>query len=150
MTIQHLHLVIRAETYKDINLEKSLLSEIFLNKTLDQLIEDIDMQVVLPARATYVGTEGNEGYTGNAGLETSHVAYHIWDKQKLIQFDLYTCGCLGEPEILKILQWIQEVVGSMKVINVLYMDRAKGFDILYEGSFLDNTIDIVAEIVGLS
>lgn len=148
--IKHLHLIIRATTYKEINLPESAESMSKLNTSLAGLIEDIGMKAVMLPRAVYVGAEGNEGYTGNAGLETSHVAYHVWDKQNLIQFDLYTCGSLDEDKIFTCLKWIEYIVGTLSNVVVLLLDRASRVEILYEGTFLDRTLENIAEVVGFS
>ncbi len=137
--IQHKHVIIRAETkfapHQHIEIEKHL------NFTIERLIKDIGMKVVLPARSIWVGTDGNEGYTGNAGLETSHFAYHIWNSPEkgivmhpeakaLFQVDLYTCGCLGEAEIEKIIKWIDK--WSIVAIETVLLDRANGIQDVHD------------------
>lgn len=107
--IQHKHLFIRAETIHS----PDALAGTELNDNVDSLIRDIGMKIVLPARCHYVTAEGNEGWTGQAGLETSHLTYHIWDnpdpkllvapKLKLWQMDVYTCGCMGRFEVVAVL-----------------------------------------------
>ena len=113
--IQHKHIIMRAEIKNPP--EKSILNSRILNKEINKLIKAIGMKVVLPARCAYVEAEGNEGYTGQAGLETSHIAYHIWNKPDksimtvgggLLQMDIYTCGCLGLKEYVILLDWIDE------------------------------------------
>lgn len=128
--IQHKHVIIRAETASAP--DKSLFNEELLNSTIEQLIVDIGMKVVLPARCVWVGQEGNEGYTGQAGLETSHIAYHIWNNpdenilldagNALFQLDLYTCGCLGSEQIVKIVEWVDSV-WKVKVLDLVLIER---------------------------
>jgi len=129
--ILHKHLLIRAECLN--SPARALESEESLNSSIDNLIGDINMKVVLPARCFYVGEKGNEGYTGQAGLETSHIAYHIWDKPEkhlltkdgsvsLFQFDLYTCGCLGADEIIKVVKWINQF--NINHLELKLIDRA--------------------------
>ncbi|CAB4212574.1 S-adenosylmethionine decarboxylase family, prokaryotic [uncultured Caudovirales phage] len=129
--ILHKHLLIRAECLT--SPKQSYEAERSLNSSIDNLIGDIHMKVVLPARCTYVGEKGNEGYTGQAGLETSHIAYHIWDAPDknllnnelsvaLLQFDLYTCGCLGIDEIIKVLNWIDQF--NITYLELKLIDRA--------------------------
>lgn len=128
--ILHKHVIIRAETA--FAPEKSEFVEQALNRTIEQLIKDINMKVVLPARCVWVGQEGNEGYTGQAGLETSHIAYHIWNKPDraimnskaacLFQLDLYTCGCLCDEEIAKIVGWVN--IWEIVDLEVKVFDRA--------------------------
>lgn len=130
--VLHKHLIIRAECLHFP--PKSIQSETSLNSSIDNLIGEIGMKVVLPARCIYVGKCGNEGYTGQAGLETSHIAYHIWDvlpddiknrddSKSLIQLDLYTCGTLTTPKILKVIDWVNQF--NITGLEIIVMDRAK-------------------------
>lgn len=135
--IQHKHLLLRAET-KDAPQHHDF-EELDLNRSIAKLIEDIGMKVVLSPRCVWVGQEGNEGYTGQAGLETSHIAYHIWNKpdaeimqcpdSSLFQLDVYTCGCLDEQEIIKVVQWIDDN-WQIKDLELQVFDRAITFELL--------------------
>jgi S-adenosylmethionine/arginine decarboxylase-like enzyme len=130
--IQHKHLLLRAEIQNPP--KKSKANELMLNTKMEELIAAIGMKTVLPARCVYVGTEGNEGYTGQAGLETSHLAYHIWNKPDkkltstdnagLLQMDIYTCGCLGKKERMIIRKLVDDMFGILKYEEV-HFDRAK-------------------------
>ncbi len=136
--IQHKHVIIRAETkfapHQHIEIEKHL------NVTVERLIKQIGMKVVLPARAVWVGSDGNEGYTGQAGLETSHFTYHIWNKpeegilqwsdaRSLFQVDLYTCGCLDDEQIDMIIAWINK--WSIVSLDTMYLDRSRELKQIY-------------------
>src|SRR5687767_310052 len=137
--ILHKHLLIRAEI--ESAPDQSEHEELFLNESIRKLIHDINMKVVLEPRCIWVGEKGNEGYTGQAGLETSHIAYHIWnapdveimqDKDSgLIQLDLYTCGCLNEEEIIKVVHWVDDSFG-IKDLEMQVLDRAITFDLLHD------------------
>lgn len=133
--INHKHVIIRAET--KFAPEHNEYDKDFLNKSLSQLIEDIGMKVVLEPRAAWVGSENNEGWTGQAGLETSHVAYHIWNSPEpgliseesncLFQLDLYTCGCMSHEQIQKVVEWVD--FWSIVEIDIITIDRATGLNI---------------------
>ena len=131
--IQHRHLIIRAEIRYP--LVHCGISDVYINHRLRQLIQDIGMKVVLAPRCVWVGEPGNEGYTGQAGLETSHITYHIWnnpdkkimqnkDASALLQMDVYTCGCLGKRQEKIIKKWVDDVFGIV-VYESLLLDRAK-------------------------
>lgn len=128
--ILHKHIIVRAvgNSY----LSESPENERFINKTIEKLIRDINMKVILPARSHYVSALDNEGYTGNAGLETSHFAYHLWDKRNLLQVDLYTCGCLGVSEMEKVLTWMEGLIGHLQQIDILVLDRNTGIEQLVQ------------------
>lgn len=140
--IQHKHLIIRAEInlppVENIMYKKGFAyvddrTVAWLNKSMEELIKAIGMKVVLPARAVWIGELGNEGYTGQAGLETSHLTYHIWnnpereimftDAPGLLQFDLYTCGCLNEAEERFILDKLDKMFQFVHAQKLL-LDRA--------------------------
>ena len=128
--IQHKHIMIRAECKRAPH--DTLEGKMELNTSISQLILSLGMKIALPARCIYIGEEDNEGYTGNIGLSTSHAAYHWWDTPdpkmltykgaSLIQFDLYTCGCLDNEGVMKCLQWIDK--WDILAIEVAYLDRA--------------------------
>ncbi len=84
------------------------------------LIKDIGMKIMFGPEVRYVRTEGNEGLTAVAIIETSHVALHVWDKQDppLLQLDVYTCGPF-KPEV--VLQAIKEFIPTK--IQWKYLDR---------------------------
>lgn len=131
--IQHKHLLLRAECKRFPGNTEQEQNQ--LNADIEDLISLIGMKTILPARCYYVGADGNEGWTGQAGLETSHIAYHIWNKPdpkimsnedaSLIQLDVYTCGCLGEKQIKDIIRFINKF-GIIKV-EFEVIDRAKSF-----------------------
>ena len=83
--------------------------------------------------AAYVNTPGNQGVTAIVGIETSHIAFHIWDEEMpaRLQFDLYTCGPL-DKEIV-----INKVKERFAVVSADYriFDRETGFVLLEEGTF---------------
>ena len=93
----HQHLLIRAFV------NNPPVEEDILNKWMTELVEDIGMKVVVPAKSKYVDAVGNEGLTGSINIETSHMAIHIWSEQKpaRIEMDVYSCSCFEEGTILK-------------------------------------------------
>jgi len=84
------------------------------------LVEAIGMKRLIEPQAVYVEAVGNKGMTSCVLIETSHIAWHVWDEQTpgLLQFDLYTCGDLNPDQVLSI---VKEFFGlttySMKVFN---------------------------------
>jgi len=73
---------------------------------LHSLVLDIDMKIILGPYAFYVEKEGNRGITGFVGIETSHIAVHVWDEQSpaSVQFDLYTCSSLPMGKVMNALK----------------------------------------------
>ena len=92
---------------------------------LKNLVERIDMKIIQGPFSSYVDKPGNRGLTAIVMIETSHIAFHIWDEEDpgLMQFDLYTCGKLNLPSVLLALG------EEFKIISLDYnlFDREKGF-----------------------
>ena len=92
---------------------------------LQKLVERIDMKIIKGPFASYVDKPGNRGLTAIVMIETSHIAFHIWDEADpgLMQFDLYTCGELNLPSVLL------AIGEQFKIISMDYnlFDRENGF-----------------------
>ena len=95
---------------------------------LKDLVDRIDMKIAAGPISKYVDMPGNEGVTAAVSVETSHIAFHIWEKldPMIIQFDLYTCG---ELDYIDVLDYFSDTFG---VVNMewQYLDRKDGFKIL--------------------
>jgi S-adenosylmethionine/arginine decarboxylase-like enzyme len=120
--IKHLHLMVRAEITKPIETEE------YAKEWLEELVERIDMQIAAGPISKYVSMPGNEGVTAAVSVETSHIAFHIWEKldPMILQFDLYTCG---ELKHLEVLGHLIDTFG-IKNMEWQYLDRASGFEII--------------------
>jgi S-adenosylmethionine/arginine decarboxylase-like enzyme len=83
-------------------------SEEELNTWLTELVHDIDMKIVVPARSAYVSVEGNAGLTGSVNIETSHIAVHIWceESPNRVEMDVYSCKDFKIETVLnKLKEW---------------------------------------------
>lgn len=60
---------------------------------LRELVDIVEMQILMDARAIYCEDLGNEGVTGVVGLTTSHASFHSWHAapEPFINIDLYSC-----------------------------------------------------------
>jgi S-adenosylmethionine/arginine decarboxylase-like enzyme len=84
------------------------------------LVEAIGMKRLIEPQAVYVEAAGNKGMTSCVLIETSHIAWHVWDEQipGLLQFDLYTCGDLVPDQVLGIVKdFFGLTTYSMKVFD---------------------------------
>ena len=133
----HKHLLINAKVNNPMNSEDKAID------FLQRLVERIDMKIIKGPFASYVDKPGNRGLTAIVMIETSHIAFHIWDEQDpgLVQFDLYTCGKLNLAEVLLALG------ETFNVINLDYQlfDRENGFVLEQSGSYPDK-YDMLVEI----
>jgi S-adenosylmethionine/arginine decarboxylase-like enzyme len=117
--IYHKHLLVNAKVRNPINTEQEGID------FLTNLVNKIDMKIIKGPFASYVDKEGNKGLTAIVMIETSHIAFHIWDEvdPALVQFDLYTCGQLELDKVLAIFKETFDV----QVLDFVLFDREHGF-----------------------
>jgi S-adenosylmethionine/arginine decarboxylase-like enzyme len=123
--IQHKHVIINAKVKKPI--KELHVAERFLN----DLVTTIRMKPLIRPICRYVETEGNRGMTGAILIETSHIAFHVWDEEKpaKLRFDLYTCGEMNEKLVLKFVHRQFDIVDG----DWMLLDREVGNVIIAEG-----------------
>jgi S-adenosylmethionine/arginine decarboxylase-like enzyme len=126
VSVQHKHILINAQITDPLDTYQEAID------FLDDLVESIGMKKLMGPLAAYVNTPGNQGVTAIVGIETSHIAFHIWDEEMpaRLQFDLYTCGPLDKDIV------INKVKERFGVISADYriFDRETGFVLLEEGT----------------
>jgi S-adenosylmethionine/arginine decarboxylase-like enzyme len=117
--IYHKHLLVNAKVTNPVKSEAQGI------EFLTNLVDKIDMKIIKGPFASYVNKEGNRGLTGIVMIETSHIAFHIWDEVRpgLVQFDLYTCGELDLQKVLSIFKETFEVAS----LEYILFDRENGF-----------------------
>jgi S-adenosylmethionine/arginine decarboxylase-like enzyme len=117
--IFHKHLLVNAKVNNPIQNEDEAID------FLTRLVSEIDMKIIKGPFAHYVDKPGNKGLTAIVMIETSHIAFHIWDEQEpgMLQFDLYTCGSLDVEKALSILN----ERFSIEHIDWVLVDREDGF-----------------------
>lgn len=127
--IYHKHLLVNAKIKNPINTEQQGI------EFLTNLVNQIDMKIIKGPFASYVDKEGNKGLTAIVMIETSHIAFHIWDEidPGLIQFDLYTCGQL---ELNKVINIFKDTFNLVEMDYVLF-DRENGFVVEQSGREAD-------------
>jgi len=93
-----------------------------------ELVGFLDMKIVQGPFATYIDIEGNRGLTSVVMIETSHIAFHIWDEQDpaLIQLDIYTCGSLDINQTLDFL----ETYFNFTSLEYIVYDREHGLNLI--------------------
>ena len=92
---------------------------------LTELVDAIDMKIVQGPFASYIEAEGNRGLTASVMIETSHIAFHVWDETEpaLLQFDLYTCSTL---DAMAVINKIHEFM-DMKSYRYMVLERGEDF-----------------------
>jgi S-adenosylmethionine/arginine decarboxylase-like enzyme len=126
MSVEHKHILINARV------NNSLASTEDAVSFLKDLVDRVGMKILMGPHATYVDAPGNRGVTAIVGIETSHIAFHVWDEEQpaRLQFDLYTCGALDKDIVL------QAVNRKFDIVSADYRiyDRETGFVLLEEGT----------------
>jgi len=132
LMIYHKHLLVNAKISNPVKSEAQGI------EFLTNLVDKIDMKIIKGPFASYVNVEGNRGLTGIVMIETSHIAFHIWDEVTpgLIQFDLYTCGQLELDKVLSIFKETFDIV----TLDYILFDRENGFVEESSGT-IDNQIE---------
>ncbi len=126
--IFHKHLLINAKIKDPIKNEQEA------SDFLVDLVNKIDMKIIKGPFASYVDKDGNKGLTAIVMIETSHIAFHIWDETDpgLIQFDLYTCGSLNVDKVMDLFKQRFNV----ESMDWILIDRENGF-VVEDGSELE-------------
>jgi S-adenosylmethionine/arginine decarboxylase-like enzyme len=124
--IFHKHLLINAKVRNPMQSEQEAID------FLTDLVNNIDMKIIKGPFASYVDKDGNKGLTAIVMIETSHIAFHIWDEidPGLLQFDLYTCGALDLDKVMDILNQNFDIAS----MEYKLFDRENGFVVEREGS----------------
>lgn len=134
----HKHLLVNA------HVAKPLVSEQTATAFLTELVARINMKILRGPFACYLDIPGNRGLTGIVLIETSHIAFHIWDESDPahLQFDLYTCGELNHEDVLEVITETFEPVS----MEFMLLDREKGFVVEKQNSDFGCQIsDIISE-----
>lgn len=117
--IFHKHMLVNAKVKNPIKTEQEAID------FLTDLVRRVDMKIIKGPFAQYLDVEGNRGLTAIVMIETSHIAFHIWDETDpgMLQFDLYTCGSLDKFTVLNALNERFDI----KSIEWILFDRENGF-----------------------
>lgn len=93
----HKHLMIRAKINNPPRITMDVIS------WLESFVDSLGMKILQGPFSSYVSAPGNKGITAVVMIETSHIAFHVWDEDDpaLLQFDLYTCGSLDVEKAMK-------------------------------------------------
>ena len=126
MSVEHKHILINARVNNSLGSTEDAVS------FLKDLVERVGMKILMGPHATYVDTPGNKGVTAIVGIETSHIAFHVWDEEvpARLQFDLYTCGSLDKDVVIEAVKERFELVSA----DYRIYDREHGFLLLEEGT----------------
>lgn len=110
----HQHLLVKATIKNPIqNPEEA-------KQMLVDLVKELGMVPVTTPQAVYIDALGNEGLTGSINLATSHIAFHVWDNDKLLMMDVYSCKDFDNH---KVVDFIRNKFGGFWQLEAVAMDR---------------------------
>jgi len=99
-------------------------SELVIERFLNQLVELVDMEIFMPAKAKYCDDPCNSGVTGVVVITTSHASIHIWDNVPgnpypgMLQMDLYSCKDFYAEDVLAFVEtYFDANIVSYQVID---------------------------------
>ena len=117
-TLFHQHVLIKAYVTNPPRSEETI------NNWLTDLVSAIDMKICISPRSVYVDAVGNRGLTGQVGIETSHIAIHVWDESNpgMVQMDVYSCKEFNPETVIQALTKFNLVRYELMLI-----DRNDGF-----------------------
>jgi S-adenosylmethionine/arginine decarboxylase-like enzyme len=123
MILIHKHLIARCE------IKNPPRSESEMNKWMKGFVKSIGMKILKGPYSKYCTTTGNEGMTSIAVIETSHIAFHIWDGMKpaLMQVDVYSCADFDPKEVCKTLTEYFDIVK----MDIKLLNRETGLEPIY-------------------
>ena len=133
--IRHHHLLVRMESLHC----PSQKDKAKAARLVDQLLQDINMKPLGKTRVYYVKVpEYNEGLTAITPIQTSHIAFHFWNRPDvaimndphnncLLQFDLYTCGTLNMKQVKAILDHLTPY--SPRHVDITLLNRNRSLDV---------------------
>ena len=87
--LPHKHLMVNAIT-DDLS---NKLNPVNLKNHILKLASLINARIIIEPQIKYCDSHGNTGYIGIAGIGTSHITCHHWDKTnpQRLQLDIYSC-----------------------------------------------------------
>lgn len=100
---------------------------------LKELVEIIDMQILMDAKAIYCEDLGNEGVTGIVGLTTSHASFHSWHDVEVpfISVDVYSCRVFDTDMVMS---HIEKSWGMTRCDYMLVNREPNNLHIVEQGS----------------
>lgn len=128
---EHKHLILRGY------LGRPVLSAEDLTDTLKELVELIGMKILAEPRARYCYELGNEGFTGDVLLTTSHMIWHDWETEDendfgtILQLDIYSCA---DFSVKAVIDYLKEMF-ELKEYSYKLFDRSYAIIEDHTGSY---------------
>jgi len=102
-----------------------------LGKFLSDLVTAIGMQALFEPIAIH----GKFGFTGLVGIVTSHIAFHYFEADRSLHFDVYSCKAY---DLRKLLEYVDRY-WSIDKAEIVFLKRDEGPSI-EKYSFVNHTL----------
>ena len=89
-----------------------------IQKMLSRLVEKTNMKKLFEPIAIH----GKYGYTGTVGIVTSHMAFHYFETEQALHFDVYSCMEYNLNSLLGFLDSYWKIDQA----DVIFIERDKG------------------------
>ncbi len=122
MEIVHHHLIYQARVGND---ELGANSEEILKRFLYDLLDEIEMNCLIPAKLKF---SKQKAWTGIVGIITSHIAFHFWTIEQYVQLDIYSCKPFDKQKAVTFLNRFWKA----NDVKVLFINREMGEDFKIE------------------
>ena len=116
MGLKHHHLIVQAKVGNE-EIEQD--SEVLLRKFLVDLVGLLDMEVLIEPQLKF---SHQKAWTGLIGIVTSHISFHFWTVEKLLQLDIYSCKEFDKEKALRFIKDFWKTSDE----KILFIDRESG------------------------
>jgi S-adenosylmethionine decarboxylase len=89
----HYHAIVVGLAFRDLE----VINHEVLVQFLDKLVKDIGMQILIPPKVQL----GTFGWTGLAGIVTSHIAFHFYLNPRQLHLDVYSCREFDNTKLMR-------------------------------------------------
>lgn len=111
----HRHLIIKAIV--DEPIDTLYMARTFLN----HLSKELKIRVVAEPQVGYEWCTEDYNSSGSMQLTTAHVAFHCWEKTKLLLLDVYSYRAFDQ---VKVISAIEGYFGRVQEIHAIELDRS--------------------------
>lgn len=107
----HMHMIVTAK------IDHASVPGHVLKEWIEDVVHSVNMKVISGPHVVYSDVKDNEGWTGIAVLDFSHISVHLWPNDNLIEFDLFSCKDFDVNTVIDHLRFFGLIDYSVKIIN---------------------------------
>lgn len=129
--LEHKHLLVNA-TFK----ETPFSSNGFTCSWIEDLVDKIGMEILMPPQSAISKEEGNEGISAFCIITTSHISLHSWETTdpNLVQLDVYSCREFDHLLVLEEMEKFSPIFLGCR-FHDRSVEHSKGWEMGREGLY---------------